>query len=122
MIRASHASVQPTGVVARLLSWAGEADPALAESKLRAFRRFLLLYAATRSALWIPFLDREPGLFIAAALWLMLCAAFVFRPQTEHWAPRLALPALALATRTNLLRTPVIRSLPFSLQAQLESQ
>jgi len=95
-VTSSAPPVQATGALSRLLSCAGETDPALTESKLRAFRRFLLLYSAARSALWIPFLDRDPSGFIAAALWLALCAALVFRPQTEHWAPRLALPALAL--------------------------
>ena len=80
----------------RLLSFADESAPALVAPKLRSFRRFLLLYGAARSALWIPFLDREPVPFVVAALWLALCAALAFRPQTEHLAPRLALPALVL--------------------------
>ena len=40
-------------VVGRLLALAGDSDPALVQAKVRRFRQLLLVYAATRSWLWI---------------------------------------------------------------------
>jgi hypothetical protein len=85
-------------IATRLLALAGEegaADRSAVRAKLDSVRRFLLLYAATRSWLWLA-VDREldAGALVASAVALTACAALSVVPRFVAWAPRLALPVL----------------------------
>lgn len=81
----------------RVLGLLPERDDILRRSKLRAFRRFVLLFGAIRSWMWLA-LDAplEPVGLGATAFWLTLCFGLALPRRTELAAPRLALPALAV--------------------------
>jgi hypothetical protein len=92
---ATRAADSAPTVAGRLLALAGDSDPALVQAKLRRFRQLLLVYAATRSWLWLALAGtRAPAGGEAIAVWLTLCCAAAFVTRFEAWAPRLALPAL----------------------------
>lgn len=85
----------PTSAATRFLALAGGDDAALAHAKVDALRRFVLLFAAARSWLWLAFnRDLDPGSLAAVAL--SGCAALAWWPRGRTWAPRLALPVLLL--------------------------
>jgi len=89
------------GALDSVLAVARQSDPATERSRLRALRRFVLVYGAVRSVLWLSFLDApsataEPWVIGPTALWLGGCAVLAFRPRTERWAPVLALPVLLI--------------------------
>lgn len=86
-------------IATRLLAVTSDGDAALVRGKLDALRRFLLLYGATRSWLWLA-VDRrgelDPGALVLSAVVLSAAAALAFVPRLAGWAARIALPALAL--------------------------
>lgn len=86
-------------IATRLLAVTSDGDAALVHGKLDALRRFLLLYGATRSWLWLA-VDRrgelDPEWLVLSALVMSAAAALSFVPRLAAWAPRIALPALAV--------------------------
>jgi hypothetical protein len=87
----------PSSAAIRFLALAGGDDAALAHAKLDALRRFVLLFGAARSWLWLAFnRDLDPGSLAASAVALSGCAALAWWPRGCTWAPRLALPVLLL--------------------------
>lgn len=73
-------------------------DPApLVAAKIDGLRKFLLLYGATRSWLWLIFDARiEPGLVVFCALGLSAAAALAWVRAWACFAPRIALVFLVV--------------------------
>ena len=70
-------------------------DEVHARADLIAFRHFALLYAATRSWLWLLLgQGREPAGTALTAAVLTFCLALSFAPRAAHLATRVALGAL----------------------------
>jgi len=81
----------------RFLALAGGDDAGLAHAKLDALRRFVLLFGAARSWLWLAFArDLDPTSLGVSAAALSACAALAWWPRTATLAPRLALLPLLL--------------------------
>jgi hypothetical protein len=83
--------------VDRLLAATGEDAPAVAQSKLQAFRRFLLLVVAAESwhALHYPAYREDVLFHQALAAALTLCALLGWIPRLERVATALAAAAMA---------------------------
>lgn len=80
-----------------LLSVAGGDDPTLVSAKIDGLRKFLLLYGAVRSWLWLIFGALiSPGLVGLGAVGLSVAAALAWRSSWAHLAPRVALVFLGL--------------------------
>jgi hypothetical protein len=82
----------------RLLGLTGVEAPALAASKLRSFRRFLLLLVAAESwhALHYPAYREDVALHVGIAVGLSACAAAGLRPRLERAATALAALLMAV--------------------------
>ena len=100
MSRAAARATAPTWSE-RLLAVAGGAEPtadrhasAAARERIRDFRRFLLVYSAARSWLWVTFPGGATPLLIGAALLASAGAALAFRLRGEDLAARLVLAAV----------------------------
>lgn len=79
----------------RFLALAGGDEPALAHAKIELLRRFVLLFGAARSWLWLAFArDLDTASLGVSAAALSACAALAWWPSTAALAPRLALPVL----------------------------
>jgi hypothetical protein len=79
----------------RLLSVGGGDAPEAASQRLRDFRRFLLLYGAARSWLWVTFPGGATPLLVGAALLASAGAALAFRPAGARGEPAAARLGLA---------------------------
>ena len=91
-----RAAPAPALLVERVLALADDAGRGSAPDALDAFRRFLLIYGATRSWIWVSLApDGIPTLIVAASV-LSLASALTFVPRVAPLAPRLALLGLAL--------------------------
>jgi len=75
----------------RLLAVAGGEAPDVAATRVDDFRRFLVLYGAVRSWLWLPLAPDSSGLLAPLALCHTVAAAMVFVPRGAEWAARGAL-------------------------------
>lgn len=78
----------------RVLSLAGDRDPALARGKVRAFRLFLLLYGAVRSWLWVKLIVFDAPLLPLSALVMSAAFGLALVPKWAYLGPRVAIPAL----------------------------
>ncbi|MDG2307106.1 MAG: hypothetical protein P8R42_21145 [Candidatus Binatia bacterium] len=77
------------------LAVAEEGRPALVGPKIDGLRKFLLLFGAARSWLWLIFnANMDVGLLVIAALLLTACATLAWVPRWAHVAPRIAVPLL----------------------------
>jgi hypothetical protein len=88
-------------VLDRALSLAGDSRPDGEAERLRSLRRFLLLYGAARSWMWLRFLDSpvatvDPDWIAGSALLLTGCAVAGFVPRWERTAAVAALPVLLI--------------------------
>jgi hypothetical protein len=83
-----------TGLARRSLALAGEGDPVDASERITHFRRFLLLYGAVRSWLWVMFSTHDAAILLLPASMLTVATALAFRPRASVWAARIALPAV----------------------------
>jgi hypothetical protein len=79
----------------RLLALAGGDAPEAAGQRLADFRRFLLLYGAARSWLWVTFPGGATPVLVAAALLASAGAALAFRPAGTRGEPAAARLGLA---------------------------
>lgn len=66
-------------------------------ARLRDFRRFLLLYGATRSWIWLTQSTVDAALLAAIALLATVAAGLVWHPRWERRAPWIALVAVGVA-------------------------
>ncbi|MDJ0868335.1 MAG: hypothetical protein QNK03_19670 [Myxococcota bacterium] len=80
------------------LAWAGGPEPLGAETRVRSFRRFLLLYAAARSWLWVAFSLHDRELLVLAAALASAGFALCWRRDLEAWAAPLGLLGVGLQT------------------------
>lgn len=79
----------------RVLALGADGDPAAARERVDAFRRFLLVYGAARSALWVAYATADRALLVPALGVMGVAAALAFVPRAAFLAPRLALPVVA---------------------------
>ncbi len=77
------------------LGVAGGDAPELVSPKIDGLRKFILLYGAARSWLWLIYgAQIEAGAVVPSAVALSVCAALAWVPGRAHWAPRVAVPFL----------------------------
>ncbi len=79
------------------LAVAGGDEPALVSAKIDGLRRFILLYGAARTWLWLIYgaqIDRFA--LVLSGLVLSGCAVLAWTAVRAHWAPRIAAPVLLL--------------------------
>jgi hypothetical protein len=95
--RRTQAASGPTPA-ARLDRWlaiAADAGDDPAAARLRPFLRFVLLWGAARSWIWLGAgAPLAPALLAPSAVALTAAAGLAFAPRQEHAAARVALPAL----------------------------
>jgi len=78
----------------RLLAAAGDDAPTTAPTRLSDFRRFLLLYGAVRSWVWVPLVPGSVGGLAMLAALHTVAAALAFTPRGAAVAARLAFPVV----------------------------
>jgi hypothetical protein len=92
--RAAEAEETAPRWAERLLAVAGGDAPEGAATRVDDFRRFLLLYGAVRSCLWLPLAGGAAPVLAPLALLYVVAAALAFVPATAGIAARVALPAV----------------------------
>jgi len=92
--RAAERDDPGPGWADRLLAVAADHPPADATQRVADFRRFLLLYGASRSCLWLPLAGASDIVLAPLALVYVAAAVMAFVPRTAGVAARVALPAV----------------------------
>jgi hypothetical protein len=77
--------------------WALGGEPEGESLRLRAFRRFLLVYGAARGWIWLSQSTVDTGLLALLALVTTVAAGLVFLPRWERRAPWISLVAVGAA-------------------------
>jgi hypothetical protein len=91
---ASVTTLDITGLARRGVGLAGAGDRVDAGERIRHFQRFLFLYGAVRSWLWVTLSTHDAAILLPPAVIITLAAALAFRPRASVWAARIALPAV----------------------------